>query len=286
MFKTIEFGSVPLKLWHEYLLSTVAPRPVAWVSSVNKKGIVNLAPFSFFNCFGSNPPTVIFSPARRVRDNTIKHTLENLAATGECVINICNYELVGKMVLSSTEYPEEINEFKKTGLTELKSEMVSPPRVAESPAQLECKLKEIIATGNEGGAGNLIICEILCVHINEEVFDDDGSVNPKKMDQIARLGGIWYSRASEGLFKFPNPNTKQNIGFDGLPKFIRESNILTGNEISKLATIESLPEPEEINKFKNQNKLTDNFMMAKEALLENDIRTAILYLLSSESSEG
>ena len=241
-FKTITPGEVPSAALHAYLLGAVAPRPIAFASTIDKEGNVNLSPFSFFNVFGSNPPIAIFSPARRVRDNTIKHTLENVQEVPEVVINVVNYAMVQQTSLGSCEYPKGDNEFEKAGFTELASEMVKPPRVKESPVQLECKVLDIIYTGTEGGAGNLIVCEVLKIHVSKSVLNEDGRIDQHKIDLVGRLGGDWYVRASgDALFQVEKPNTKLGIGFDKLPKAIRESKVLTGNQWAQLANVSELP---------------------------------------------
>lgn len=228
---------------HGYLLSAVAPRPIAFASTIDANGNPNLSPFSFFNVFSANPPILIFSPARRVRDNTVKHTLENAHETKEVVINVVNYDIVQQMSLSSTEYGEGVNEFEKAGLTMLKSDLVKPFRVAESPVQLECKVNEIIALGTEGGAGNLIICEVVKFHINDAVLDKNGSIDQVKLDLVSRAGGSYYSRAKEGFFEIPKPLSTLGIGVDALPEVVRKSSILTGNDLGILANVEVLPSP-------------------------------------------
>ena len=190
---------------HGYLLGAVAPRPIAFASTIDVDGNPNLSPFSFFNVFSANPPILIFSPARRVRGNTTKHTLENAMETKEVVINVVNYDIVQQMSLSSTEYAKGVNEFDKAGFTMLKSDKVKPFRVAESPVQFECKVNEIIHLGNEGGAGNLIICEVVKLHIDEAVLDEKGAIDQHKIDLVARAGGSYYSRAKEGFFEIPKP---------------------------------------------------------------------------------
>ncbi|WP_452601979.1 flavin reductase family protein [Pontimicrobium sp. MEBiC06410] len=226
---------------HSYLLSAVAPRPIAFASTIDAKGNPNLSPFSFFNVFSANPPILIFSPARRVRNNTTKHTLENAQATKEVVINVVNYNIVQQMSLSSTEYAEGVNEFEKAGLTMLESDIVKPFRVAESPVQLECKVNEIVALGTEGGAGNLVICEVVKLHIDDAVLDDNGSIDQVKLDLVSRAGGSYYSRAKSGFFEIPKPLSTLGIGVDALPEAIRNSTILTGNDLGVLANVEILP---------------------------------------------
>jgi len=203
---------------------------------------VNLSPYSFFNVFSAKPPIMVFSPARRVKDNTVKHTLENILETKEVVINIVSYAMVQQMSLSSTEYPKGVNEFVKAGFTQLPSEMVKPPRVAEAPVQFECKVNEVISLGNHGGAGNLIIAEVLKLHMQESILDEKGVIDPLKIDTVARMGGNWYSRAKEGVFEVPKPLSSLGIGVDALPAPIKNSTILTGNDLGMLGNVEQLPE--------------------------------------------
>lgn len=236
-----------------YLQGAVGPRPIAFASTVDKNGIPNLSPFSFFNVFSSNPPILIFSPARRVRDNSIKHTLINVESTREVVINIVNFEIVQQASLSSTEYADGVNEFLKAGLTQIPSDVVKPFRVAESPVQFECKVNEIIALGTEGGAGNLVICEVLKIHIDENILDENGNIDQHKIDLVARMGGNWYSRANKGLFEVPKPLTTLGIGVDQIPTFIKESDVFSGNDLGMLGNVEALPNKEEVSIFVNQN---------------------------------
>ena len=236
-----------------YLQGAVAPRPIAFASTVDENGNPNLSPFSFFNIFSSNPPILVFSPARRVRDNTIKHTLINCEATKEVVINVVSYDMVQQMSLSSTEYADGVNEFEKAGFTALKSDLIKPFRVQESPVQLECKVNEIISLGNEGGAGNMIICEVIKIHIDETILDEKGVIDPVKIDLVSRLGGNWYSRAKEGIFEVEKPLATLGIGVDAVPDFIKKSDIFDGNDLGKLGNVESLPTLEEINIFVSEN---------------------------------
>lgn len=234
---------------HSYLLSAVAPRPIAFASTVDTNGNPNLSPYSFFNVFSSNPPILIFSPSRRVRDNSEKHTLQNVEATKEVVINVVNFDLVHQMSLSSSEYPEGVNEFEKAGLTMLKSDVVKPFRVGEAPIQFECKVNEIIKLGTEGGAGNLVICEVVKFHIDEDVLDEDGSINQKKLDIVARAGGSFYSRVRKGFFEIPKPLSSLGIGVDSFPDFVSNSMVLTGNDLGMLANIVALPTQEDVINF-------------------------------------
>lgn len=229
-------------LLHQYLLSAVAPRPICFASTIDKNGNANLSPYSFFNVFGSNPATLIFSPARRVRDNTIKHTLENIYETNEVVINVVNYAMVQQTNLSSCEYPKGTDEFIKAGFKKLPSDKVKPYRVAESPVQMECTVKQVIETGTGGGAGNLVICELLVMHINDSILNAENNIDPNKIDLVARMGFDFYCRASgAAIFEVNKPNTKLGIGFDQLPASIINSKVLTGNDLGILANIEQIP---------------------------------------------
>ena len=236
-----------------YLQSAVGPRPIAFASTIDKNGKPNLSPFSFFNVFSANPPILIFSPARRVRDNSIKHTLINAEATGEVVINVVNFDMVQQTSLSSTEYADGVNEFLKAGFSAIPSDIVKPYRVAQSPVQFECKVNQIISMGNQGGAGNLVICEVVKIHINESVMDNNGNIDPYKIDLVSRMGGNWYSRANQGLFEVVKPLTTLGIGVDQIPDFIKESSVFDGNDLGKLGNIENIPPEEEIAIFVKTN---------------------------------
>ncbi len=235
-------GEIKTSQLHQYLLGAVSPRPICFASTTDGSGNPNLSPFSFFNVFGSNPPTLVFSPSRRVRDNTVKDTLLNIRETGEVVVNVVNYAMVQQMSLSSCEYPRGVDEFEKAGFTRIASEMVRPWRVAESPVQMECRVEQVIETGTEGGAGNLIICRVLLMHINESILDPEGKIDPHKIDLVARMGGDFYCRASgAAVFEVPKPNTLLGIGMDALPSSVRNSRILSGNDLGMLANVHSLP---------------------------------------------
>ena len=235
-------GEVKTAELHSYLLGAVSPRPICFASTMDAAGVPNLAPFSFFNVFGSNPTTLIFSPSRKVRDNTLKHTLLNIMETKEVVINMVNYEMMHQMSLSSCEFPKGVDEFEKSGFTKLASEKVKAYRVAESPVQIECKVRDIIETGKEGGAANLIICEVLVMHINDAVLDEKHHIDPNKIDLVARMGGDYYCRASgNAVFEVSKPNTQLGIGVDALPESIRNSTILTGNNLGQLANVHEMP---------------------------------------------
>lgn len=239
---TINPKEIPVGKMHSYLLGAVAPRPIAFASTVDKNGNVNLSPFSFFNCFGANPPILVFSPSRRGRDNTTKHTYENVLEVPEVVINIVNYNMVQQASLASTEYPKGVNEFIKAGFTEIPSVMVKPPRVGEAPVSFECKVLQVIKTGDQGAAGNLVICEVILVHLKDEILDAEGKIDPFKLDAVSRMGGDWYCRAQgASLFKVPKPLDKIGIGIDQLPLEIRNSKILTGNDLGMLANVERIP---------------------------------------------
>ena len=273
-----------------YLQSAVGPRPIAFASTIDKNGKPNLSPFSFFNLFSANPPILIFSPARRVRDNSIKHTLINAEATREVVINVVNFDMVQQTSLSSTEYADGVNEFLKAGFSAIPSDLVKPYRVAQSPVQFECKVNEIISLGTQGGAGNLVICEVLKIHINESVLDENGTIDPHKIDLVSRMGGNWYSRANQGLFEVAKPLTTLGIGVDQIPDYIKESPVFNGNDLGKLGNIEALPTTEEINTFVNKNfavkgvlssdDILKKFQKAKDYLDKNDVDSAWKVLLA------
>jgi flavin reductase (DIM6/NTAB) family NADH-FMN oxidoreductase RutF len=235
---------------HALMLGSIAPRPIALASTVDEQGNPNLSPFSFYNTFGSKPPILVFSPARRVRDNTIKHTLENARSIGEVVVGAVSYGMVNQVSLASCEYPKGVNEFVKSGLNADPAQYVKPFLIRESPVNFECKVLNIVETGTEGGAGNLIICEIVCMHIKDEVLNADGKIDPHKIDLVARMGGDYYCRASgSAVFTVPKPNLKLGIGFDQIPSEIRNSEVLSGNDLAQLANTESLPTADAIQQF-------------------------------------
>jgi flavin reductase (DIM6/NTAB) family NADH-FMN oxidoreductase RutF len=225
-----------------YLQHVIGPRPICFASSVDKAGNVNLSPFSFFNMFSSHPPVVVFSPSRRIRDNTIKHTLENVREVPEVVINIVDYDMVQQMSLASCDFPRGVNEFTKAGFTEVPATQVKPPMVKESKVKLECRVMEIKELGNEGGAGNLVICEVLVIHIADELLDENKKIDQRKLHHVARLGGDWYCKVDESnLFQVEKPNVKLGIGIDSLPLTIRESRVLSGNNLGQLANVYEMP---------------------------------------------
>jgi flavin reductase (DIM6/NTAB) family NADH-FMN oxidoreductase RutF len=255
---TINPKDISIPQLHAYMLSSIAPRPIALASTIDKEGNINLSPFSFFNAFGSNPATLIFSPARRVRDNTTKHTLENVLEVPEVVINAVNFEMVQQTSLSSVEFPSGVNEFTKAGFTPLASQLVKPFRVKESPVQFECKVIEVKAMGDQGGAANLIICEIVLMHISDSVLNAQSRIDQHKIDLVARLGGDYYVRASgNALFEVHKPNTKPAIGIDQLPDAIRQSKVLTGNNLGQLGNAEHLPGKEELAAIHIEAELQD-----------------------------
>jgi flavin reductase (DIM6/NTAB) family NADH-FMN oxidoreductase RutF len=225
-----------------YLQHAVAPRPICFASTIDKDGNVNLSPFSFFNLFSTNPPIVVFSPSRRVRDNTTKHSLQNVLEVPEVVINIVSYDMVQQASLSSCEFPKGVDEFMKSGFTKEPAIIVKPPMVKESKVKMECKVLEVKSLGEQGGAGNLVICEVLQMHINDTLLDENKNFDQTKLEHVARLGGDWYCHVSkENLFKVPKPNVKLGIGFDALPESIRQSKILTGNQLGQLANVHEMP---------------------------------------------
>ena len=251
---TINPKEVKTSVIHSYLLGAVAPRPIAFASTIDKDGNPNLSPFSFFNCFSAHPPILVFSPARNGRTNTTKNTFDNVKDVPEVVINVVNYGMVHQASLSSSEYPKGVDEFVKAGFTPLKSELIKPFRVKESPVQMECKVLQVIELGNEGGAGNLVICEVMLMHISENVLTAEGKIDPNKIDLVARMGGDYYCRASgASVFEVQKPTTKLGIGVDSIPQNIRNSSVLTGNNLGQLGNVETLPTKEEIELFKNED---------------------------------
>lgn len=253
--KTSELTPMQLQ---NYLQYAIAPRPICFASTIDAEGNINLSPFSFFNMFSTNPPICIFSPARRVRDNTTKHSLENVLQVKECVINIVDYSMVQQMSLASTEYGKGVNEFEKAGFTMLPSQLVTPPRVAEAPVQLECVVNQVIPLGSGHGAGNLVLAEVKLIHIKEEILDAEGKIDQAKIDLVARLGGDWYCRVTpESLFKVAKPLTTLGIGVDALPLSVRKSIVLTGNDLGMLGNVEQLPSADEIDAMRTNVTVKD-----------------------------
>jgi len=249
-FTSIDPNSLSTSELHKMLLLSVAPRPIALASTIDEKGNVNLSPFSCFNMFSANPPILIFSPSRRVRDNSTKDTLENINKVKEVVVNIVNFSIVEPVSLASTEYDSDVDEFKKSGLTPVKSKKVRPPRVEESPISFECVVDKIIELGKDGGAGNLIISKIVHIHINNRYLDDNGSLDTKKLDLVGRMGASWYTRViEESLFEIPKPIHRKGIGVDQLPGHLQSSDILSKNNLARLANIEKIPTEQEIKEY-------------------------------------
>ena len=241
--KSIDTSQVSPAESIQYLQNSVAPRPIALVSTMDKEGNVNVSPFSFYNVFSSNPPTLVFSPARRVRDTTSKHTLQNIEQIPECVINTVSYDIVHQSSLSSTEYGKDVNEFTKAGLTEIPSHKVKPPRVKESKVSFECKVKDLIYLGEGGGAGTLVVCEVLMIHVDESILNEQGLIDTKKIDLVGRMGESWYIHANEpSLFEIPKPLSTHGIGVDSLPDEIRMSPYLSGNDLAMLGNVETFEE--------------------------------------------
>ncbi|GAB3536605.1 flavin reductase family protein [Pontibacter brevis] len=250
--KTIDPQQAQASELYAFMSGAVAPRPIAFASTTDSEGNVNLSPFSFFNLFSAKPPILVFSPLSRMRDNSSKHTLNNVLATKEVVINIGNYDLVEQMSLASTEYDLGVNEFIKAGLTPAASVRVKPPRVKEAPVAFECRVNDIIKLGAEGGAGNLVLCEVLLMHVNENILDANGKIDSIKLNAVARMGGDDYLHAiPESIFKLPKPGRNKGMGVDQLPDFIRNSSILTGNNLARLGNTEKMPTEEEVTAFKS-----------------------------------
>jgi len=298
MIKTIDPTAIPQPDLHGYLLSAVAPRPICFASTIDANGNVNLSPFSFFNVFSSNPPIMIFSPARSAEGNSLKHSHQNVKEVPEVVINIVDFPLVEQMSLSSTAYEKGVNEFVKSGLTEMPSKKVGPPRVAEAPVSFECTVTEIIELAETPGAGNLIFAKVELIHINAAFLDEDEKLDPEKLDLVGRMGGSWYTRASgDSLFEIPKPLRTKGIGVDQLPEGIRNSNILTGNNLGRLGNmeqlstnvdIEAIAKDDEIRtlskKLKDDPKKLKNELhwLAQQVLGKNNTKKALAILLYAE----
>lgn len=287
---SIRVPDISIAKLHGILLGAVGPRPIAFASTLDEQGRPNLSPFSFFNVFGANPPILIFSPARRVRDNSTKHTLDNILRTMEVVINIVNYSMVQQVSLASTEYVAGENEFIKAGFTMLASDVVRPFRVAESPVQFECRVTKVEPLGEGGGAGNLIFSEVVKIHLDPDIVDENGNIDQFKIDQVARMGGNWYSRANLGLFEVPKPISSVGIGIDQMPEHIRSSKFLSGNDLGMLGNIEKLPSVGEVEQYIAENMELRTILSsadpeqlygkARELLKRHDIVGAWKVLLS------
>jgi len=289
--KTIFPNDIPVTQFHRLLLGSVAPRPIAFASTIDKNGNPNLAPFSFFNAFGVNPSTLIFSPSRRGRDNTTKDTFENLKEVPEVVISVVTYAMVEQTNLASSDYGKGVNEFLKAGFTPVKSELIQPFRVKESPVQFECKVRQIIETGDQGGAANLVICEVLAMHVDEEVLDQEGMIDHDKIDLVGRLGGPWYCRTSgNSKFRVQKPGARPGIGIDALPDQVKCSPVLSGNHLAKLGGLEKLPDTAEVEELSDSGELdyiikgtTDNLISlhnyAKELIDRGEVEKALKVLM-------
>ncbi|MBI2280570.1 MAG: flavin reductase family protein [Bacteroidetes bacterium] len=263
---------------HQYLLGAIGPRPIAFASTIDKNGNRNLSPFSFFNVFSAAPPILIFSPARSGKTGQTKNTFDNVKEVPEVVINVVNYDIVQQMSLSSSPYAKDVDEFIKAGLTPIKSDLVKPFRVKESPVQFECKVNQIIELGQNGGAGNLIICEVLRIHIKEELLDENGLIDQKKIDLVSRMGGNWYCRADENsMFEIAKPLTTIGIGIDQIPEHIKKNKFFSGNDLALLASVEALPIQEEINNYSKNT--VDIYTEAKKLIEKGEIINAWKILL-------
>ncbi|HRI78688.1 MAG TPA: flavin reductase family protein [Cyclobacteriaceae bacterium] len=285
---TIDPKEIPVPKMHGYLLGAVVPRPIAFASTVDKQSNVNLSPFSFFNCFSANPPILVFSPSRKGRDGSTKHTYENVKAVPEVVINIVNYNMVEQMSLASCEFPKDVNEFVKAGLTEVASTKVKPPRVGESPVAMECKVNQVIELGTGGAAGNLVICEVVLMHIREDVLDTHGRIDPVKLDAVARMGGDYYLRVQQdNIITVPKPSEKLGIGLDQIPAAIRNSKVLTGNDLGRLGNVERLPDQAAIDAVKKDAQFLDAVSrsavhaLAQQLLRKGRVEEAWKVLLAS-----
>ena len=279
MIKTIDLTSGETTGIYQYLTSAVTPRPIAFVSTIDSEGNKNLSPFSFFNAFSVNPPILVFSPVRRVRNNTSKHTLDNLYQVKECVISLVTKEIAQQVSLSSCDFDAETNEFEKSGFTEVKSDLVTPSRVKESPVNFECKVNDIISLGEKGGAGSLVLCEVLKMHINETVLDKNNAIDPFKLNIVSRLGSNWYGKTTkDSLYEIAKPISRIGMGIDNLPQEIRNSEILTGNELAILASAENIPDKNEFTLGDNKNT-EEKHILAKEFLSQGKIEEAWQILL-------
>jgi flavin reductase (DIM6/NTAB) family NADH-FMN oxidoreductase RutF len=298
--KIIDPSQMPPSQLHRLLLTAIAPRPIAFASTVDSEGIPNLSPFSCFNVFGVNPSTLIFSPSRGGRDNRLKDTYLNIKEVPEVVINVVTYSMVEQANLASTEYPRGVNEFVKSGFTPVPSEKIRPFRVKESPVQLECIVRQVIETSDRPGAANLLICEVVLMHVNEKLMDIKGHLDPRKLDLVGRMGADYYVRASgKALFTVEKPIERMGIGVDSLPEDVRMSPVLTGNDLGKLGNIELLPSAPEVNEVKktatfkklltegsyNREKLiAASHAIAHDLISRNEIMEALKLLLAISRS--
>ena len=279
MIKTIDVKSTETAEVYRYLSNAVTPRPIAFVSTIDKHGNKNLSPFSFFNVFSVNPPILVFSPVRRVRNNTSKDTLDNIKEVNECVISLVTEEIAQQVSLSSCDFDANINEFKKAGFTEVKSDVITPSRVKESPVNFECKVNDVIALGEKGGAGSLVLCEVLKIHVDEDVIDNNNELDPIKLKLVSRYGKNWYGKTTtESLYEIVKPISRVGVGIDQLPENIRKSNILTGHELAILASIEKIPEKKDFLLRDNKN-ISEKHILAKAFLQEEKFEEAWQILL-------
>ncbi len=273
----IEPGKIPTSDFHQYLLGAVAPRPIAFASTIDEDGNPNLAPYSFFNCFSSNPPILVFSSNRKVHGNTTKDTLHNVMATGEVVINVVTYNIVRQAAVAGIEFPKEISEFTKTGLTPLPADLVKPFRVKESPVHMECKVKEILPLGDRGGAGHLIICEVVRMHVDEAVLDENGRIDPHKIDLVGRMGRAYYVRASgEAVYSIVQPQNVISIGYDQLPASVKSSKVLTGNDLGRFAGLTATPDATALKSLQKEPDIqiilqTDNALLQLHRLAQKEL---------------
>ena len=279
MIKTIDIKSTKTAEVYRYLSNAVTPRPIAFVSTIDKSGNKNLSPFSFFNVFSVNPPILVFSPVRRVRNNTSKDTLDNIKEVNECVVSLVSEEIAQQVSLSSCDFEANVNEFEKAGFTELKSELIRPSRVKESPVNFECKVNDVIELGTEGGAGSLVLCEVLKIHIDEKVIDEKDELDPLKLNLVSRYGKNWYGKTTkDSLYEIVKPISRIGMGIDQLPDHIRQSNILTGNELAILASIEKTPIKKDFPLRDNKNT-SEKHILAKAFLQEEKFEEAWQILL-------
>jgi len=279
MIKTIDIQSGETAGLYQYLSAAVTPRPIAFVSTIDSEGNENLSPFSFFNVFSVNPPILVFSPVRRVRNNTSKHTLDNVHQVKECVISLVTEEIAQQVSLASCDFDKETNEFEKAGFTEIKSDLISPSRIKESPINFECKVNEVITLGEEGGAGSLVLCEVLKMHIDESVLDENNAIDPFKLNIVSRLGANWYGKTNkDSLYEIAKPISRMGMGIDNLPEEIRKSVILTGNELAILASAENIPAKKEFTAIDKKNT-EEKHILAKELLSQGKAEDAWQILL-------
>ena len=279
MIKTIDIQSGETAGLYQYLSAAVTPRPIAFVSTIDSEGNENLSPFSFFNVFSVNPPILVFSPVRRVRNNTSKHTLDNVHQVKECVISLVTEEIAQQVSLASCDFDKETNEFEKAGFTEIKSDLIIPSRIKESPINFECKVNEVITLGEEGGAGSLVLCEVLKMHIDESVLDENNAIDPFKLNIVSRLGANWYGKTNkDSLYEIVKPISRMGMGIDNLPEEIRKSVILTGNELAILASAENIPAKKEFTPIDKKNT-EEKHILAKELLSQGKAEDAWQLLL-------